>query len=61
MGTVCVAPPTAMPSSTLDSESVSAVGARLQARVPTTNTAEMIRMVRLRPNRSQSARRRVPR
>ncbi len=42
-----------MPSSTRASASVSGVGARLAARVPITNTAEMIRMVRLRPNHSE--------
>ena len=41
-----------MPSSTLESASVGAEGERLQAMVPTTKTAEITNMVRLRPNRS---------
>ena len=42
-----------MPRSTRESASVSSVGEMLHSTVPTTNTAEMIRMVRLRPKRSE--------
>ncbi len=52
IGTVWVAPPTANPSTTRPRASISGAGAAALARVPTTKTAQTMRMVRLRPRRS---------
>ena len=51
---VCVAPPTAKPSTIRLSDSAQVVGAIEQASAPTMNIAETSSMVRCRPHRSES-------